>query len=347
MKEGLDSVALHPGDSVRFEDRDDLLSKLDDLDRQVPASRTTGHREHYSMLRYLRFLAGEGLLPLPVTLTKVEHDPPDFTLDWGDRRETFELTDGSSREYQRQLSKARRSGQARLDLPVDINTPDKEARELWVEIVFSAFLRKARMLVEGRFEIDHLLVYDLTGLGLFVPLVEGRPRLGRRIDAWHREAGPSHRFKRVSVLRDNALLLDVAGEAKILCSESPYYRLPMIAASDEQDLRRRLRELDRYCRDNSIRHLKLFGSILHDRSDGKEGEGEQEERGYFREDSDVDLLVEFEPDAVVTLFDMARMERELSELIGIKVDLRTAGDLSRYFRQEVLEEAVELHARRA
>ena len=66
----------------------------------------------------------------------------------------------------------------------------------------------------------------------------------------------------------------------------------------------------------------------------------------FREDSDLDLLVEFEPGARVTLLDMARMERELGELTGFKVDLRTADDLSRYFRREVLQEAVELHASR-
>jgi uncharacterized protein len=58
---------------------------------------------------------------------------------------------------------------------------------------------------------------------------------------------------------------------------------------------------------------------------------------------DIDLLVEFEAGARVTLLDMARMERQLSELTGFKVDLRTAGDLSRYFRREVLQNAVELN----
>ena len=48
------------------------------------------------------------------------------------------------------------------------------------------------------------------------------------------------------------------------------------------------------------------------------------------------MLVEFEPDAVVGLFDIARMERELSLLLGREVDLRTPGDLSHYFRDSVL-----------
>ena len=71
------------------------------------------------------------------------------------------------------------------------------------------------------------------------------------------------------------------------------------------------------CRRNGIRRLSLFGSRL---------------KGTFGPDSDVDLLVEFEPGAIPTLLDMARMERELSTLLGgLTVDLRTAEDLSRYF----------------
>jgi predicted nucleotidyltransferase len=56
-------------------------------------------------------------------------------------------------------------------------------------------------------------------------------------------------------------------------------------------------------------------------------------------DSDVDVLVEFESGARVGLIRLAGMEIELSQLLGRKVDLRTPGDLSRYFRQEVLESA--------
>ena len=57
-------------------------------------------------------------------------------------------------------------------------------------------------------------------------------------------------------------------------------------------------------------------------------------------DSDVDLLVEFEPDQEPGFFGLARMERELVGLLeGRKVDLRTPEDLSRYFRDEVLAQA--------
>lgn len=80
-----------------------------------------------------------------------------------------------------------------------------------------------------------------------------------------------------------------------------------------------------YCRERGIRRLAVYGSALRD---------------DFGPDSDIDLLVEFEPDRIPTLFDIAGMERELSELLGgRKVDLRTPEDLSRYFREYVLEKA--------
>lgn len=64
----------------------------------------------------------------------------------------------------------------------------------------------------------------------------------------------------------------------------------------------------------------MFGSVLRD---------------DFRPDSDVDVLVEFEPAARVGYFEMSRMELELSELLGRRVDLRTPAELSRYFRDRV------------
>ncbi len=79
------------------------------------------------------------------------------------------------------------------------------------------------------------------------------------------------------------------------------------------------------CRRYHIRRLSLFGSTL---------------KGSERPDSDVDLLVEFQPDAKPSLLTMARIEIELSPLLGgRKVDLRTAQDLSRYFRDEVIRAA--------
>src|SRR4030067_818840 len=59
----------------------------------------------------------------------------------------------------------------------------------------------------------------------------------------------------------------------------------------------------------------------------------------FKDDSDIDLLVEFEQNHIPGLIRLAGMGIELTRILGRKVDLRTPQDLSRYFRQEVLSEA--------
>ena len=89
-------------------------------------------------------------------------------------------------------------------------------------------------------------------------------------------------------------------------------------------------EVARFCRRNGIRRLSLFGSIFTDR---------------FRAESDVDLLVEFEEGRVPGFFGLAQMEIELTEMIGRKVDLRTPQELSRYFRQDVVDAAVPQYER--
>jgi uncharacterized protein len=83
--------------------------------------------------------------------------------------------------------------------------------------------------------------------------------------------------------------------------------------------------LAEFCRRHHIRRLSLFGSVL---------------KGTARPDSDIDLLVEFEPGKTPGLLELAGMEIELSQqLAGRRVDLRTAQDLSRYIRDDVLRTA--------
>jgi hypothetical protein len=84
-------------------------------------------------------------------------------------------------------------------------------------------------------------------------------------------------------------------------------------------------KISAFCRRNHVRRLSLFGSVL---------------RADFGPQSDVDVLVEFEPGHVPGFFRLFDMQAELSALLGgRKVDLRTAEDLSRYFRDEVLTHA--------
>ena len=82
-------------------------------------------------------------------------------------------------------------------------------------------------------------------------------------------------------------------------------------------------EVAEFCRRHHIRRLALFGSVL---------------RQDFSADSDVDVLVEFDPEHVPGLAFFA-MQRELSAIVGRNVDLNTPGFLSPYFRDQVLTEA--------
>jgi predicted nucleotidyltransferase len=84
-------------------------------------------------------------------------------------------------------------------------------------------------------------------------------------------------------------------------------------------------EIADLCRRHHVRKLSYFGSVL---------------RPDFGPNSDIDVLVEFELGTRPGFFGLARMQRELSILLGGReVDLRTPGELSRYFRDQVLASA--------
>jgi uncharacterized protein len=84
-------------------------------------------------------------------------------------------------------------------------------------------------------------------------------------------------------------------------------------------------EITQFCQRHHIQKLSFFGSVL---------------RADFSSDSDIDLLVEFDPEYIPGLIRLSAMEQELSEIFQRQVDLRTPEDLSHYFRQEVLDSAV-------
>jgi predicted nucleotidyltransferase len=84
-----------------------------------------------------------------------------------------------------------------------------------------------------------------------------------------------------------------------------------------------------FCQTHHIVRLALFGSVLTDR---------------FTEESDVDVLVEFDPVHIPGMIRLCGMERELSGIIGRKVDMRTPNDLSHYFRDNVVNTAVVQYA---
>ena len=86
--------------------------------------------------------------------------------------------------------------------------------------------------------------------------------------------------------------------------------------------------IERFCKRNHIQKLSLFGSVL---------------RSDFSQESDIDVLVEFEPGHPIGYIRLAGIEQELSEILGNKADLRTPQELSRYFRQEVLDSSEMLY----
>jgi hypothetical protein len=105
----------------------------------------------------------------------------------------------------------------------------------------------------------------------------------------------------------------------MLCSEEGKFVVSQKPAIPKQ-------KIEEFCRRNHILRLAFFGSILRD---------------DFGSDSDIDVLVEFEPGHVPGLIRLAGMELELSQLLGgRKVDLNTPMCLSHDFRHEVLAEAV-------
>jgi uncharacterized protein len=85
-----------------------------------------------------------------------------------------------------------------------------------------------------------------------------------------------------------------------------------------------LQQIERFCQKYHIRKFSLFGSIL---------------RQDFRPDSDIDVLVEFDPQHVPGFITLGAMHVELENILDRAVDIRTAASLSAYFRQEVLDYA--------
>ena len=85
-----------------------------------------------------------------------------------------------------------------------------------------------------------------------------------------------------------------------------------------------LDEIRDYCETQPIARLSVFGSAL---------------RNELTPESDIDLLVEYLPSAKIGYFELAQQEIDLGELIGWQVDLRTPKELSRHFRQAVVDSA--------
>jgi len=89
------------------------------------------------------------------------------------------------------------------------------------------------------------------------------------------------------------------------------------------------KQITQFCLKHHITKLAFFGSVLRD---------------DFADESDIDVLIEFDPAHVPGLMRLVAMEEELSKILGRKADMRAPGDLSRYFRDEVLRTALVQYA---
>lgn len=102
-------------------------------------------------------------------------------------------------------------------------------------------------------------------------------------------------------------------------------RKPYTVAMEKQELTARLRSaVEGNPHRAAIRFVALFGSHA---------------RGTARDDSDIDVLIDFDPKATIGLFEFIEIQEQLSETLGKKVDLLTPQALSKYFREEVLRQA--------
>jgi predicted nucleotidyltransferase len=328
------------GDSFAAASDDELRDLLARVDATVP-DRTQGgrseHRERYSIVHYLRTLERHGLLSFPFKISKDEG--PDFQLEMGSQIFGLEHTDAGSPEFQKATTALEKAPKGSWLVGTVVSEPGEppagrgfvgdEPQQLWTEQVLAAIRKKTEELLPSYRELPdyQLLVYDNTELvavtGWSVTELPGR--LAAAIQDWRvQEPDARRQFSRISVLRDRVLMFDVTDRGYLLPvppspSLPPLVPLTRLGVPEE--------DLQEFCRHHHIRKLGFFGSV-------------REER--FGPDSDVDVLVEFEPDVRIGLIRLAGIELELTELLGRKADLRTVPDLSRYFREEVVREKTDL-----
>jgi len=315
----------------------EMRDLLFEVEASVPPraeGRTNDDRERYCIVHYLRALERAGLIQYPFKLTKGES--PDFRVEMGSQLFGLEVTEAASEEHQRAMSVLARSPKGSLLEIDEVRLPKEplrrppeagdQAERLWIEQMLAALQKKTLLLGRPHYQLPEvqLLIYDNTGLGSWT-VTDWPARLAEAIREWKdAEPNPGRRFSRCSILRDRILIYDVEAGAELLpvppsSSLPPLLPLTRLGVSEEG--------LYAFCHRQHIRKLGFFGSVRGER---------------FGPQSDVDVLVEFEPRYRIGLIRLAEVELELSRLLGRKADLRTVPDLSRYFRDEVVREQTDL-----
>lgn len=193
------------------------------------------------------------------------------------------------------------------------------ARQIKVAFIFGSI---ASGHEERRSDVDLMIVGRISFEKVVSLLTPAAQKLGREINP---VVYPVTEFKQ-KVKADHHFVMTVLGDEKtFLIGDRD--ELVKLVTEETSLISQRFRlphsRLAEFCSKHHIGRLSLFGSVLTE---------------DFHPDSDIDVLVEFEPGHVPG-FGIIHIENELSQLVGRKVDLRTPGDLSRYFRDRVVRES--------
>jgi hypothetical protein len=331
------------GNSLEATSGEDLRALLEQVDTEVPR-RTQGrrqhHRERYCIVHYLRTLERNALLAFPFRVSREKPPAPDFMIEMDSEVIGLEVTEAGTPEFQRAVTGLEEAPPGSVMEGTAIREPGEplqgkpyhgdEPERLWTADVLKAVDDKTNLLASYR-ELPeyHLLIYDLSEFRLLTEwtVSELPARLATALEESRRaQPGGSRRFSRISVLRDRVLMYDVTGSAFLLpvppsATLPPLLPLTRLPSVSEEDLHE-------FCRQHHIRKLGFFGSVR--------------EAERFGLDSDVDVLVEFEPSHRIGLMGLAGVELELSRLLNRKADVRTVPDLSRYFREDVVRKQTDV-----
>jgi predicted nucleotidyltransferase len=326
-----DGFAAASDDELR-----DLLARVEAIVPPRMQGRTRDDRERYCIVHYLRTLERAGLLRFPFKVTKDRR--PRFRIEQGSEHLGLEVTEAGSAEIQRAMTELEKAPPGSVLEGSVVRKPGEplqhppyvgdEPERLWTADVLQAIRNKTTQLSDYQgLPGYHLLVYDNSEFAVLTAwsVTELPGRLATAIHDWRTHtASEGRHFSRISVLRDWVLMYDVTGTSFVL-PLSPSPSLPSLLPLNRLGVTGE--DLHAFCRRHRIRKLGFFGSVRDER---------------FGPDSDVDVLVEFEPDVRIGLIRLAGIELELSRLLGRKADLRTVPDLSRYFREEVVREKTDL-----
>lgn len=100
----------------------------------------------------------------------------------------------------------------------------------------------------------------------------------------------------------------------------------------KQEIKQKIKEaVEKDPLKENIQRVSLFGSYVH---------------GDFKDDSDVDVLIEFTPTARIGFFKLAQIKRNMENFADREVDLLTPEAISKYFREEILKEAEKIYEKR-